>query len=325
MITIKDLAKAAGVSYATVSRALNNRSDVNPQTKAKILQLAKEMGYQPNAIARSLVNQRTNIIALIVPDVSLPFFADLSRSISDAADSAGFTVMVCNTGWNRHKEQEMLQVMQEQRVAGIIIKPTSFYEPGTLEAIDVPLVAFWHPTKDITNFIEVDHRQGSALAVNHLVSRGFKRIGYLGGTESSPANQLRKLTYQQILEENNLEVDHALVSFTGHNIYSGYERLHCLLNTDNPPDAIFCSNDYIALGCLQYLREKGINKEQFGLVGYDDLYFASLPMINLTTVRQPRNILGEKAFEILRQEINNYPVKKPVSILIKPELIERDT
>ncbi len=325
MITIKDVAKAAGVSYATVSRALNNRPDVNEQTRENILRIAQDMGYQPNAIARSLVNQRTNIIALIVPDVSLPFFADLSRSISDAAASAGFTVMVCNTGWNREKEQEMMKIMQEQRVAGVIVKPTGFYEPGTFETIDVPLVAFWHPSQDKTNYVEVDHRQGSRLAVTHLIDRGFKRIAYLGGTESSPANQLRCETYKLVLSENNFEIDPKLISFSGYSIDSGYERLKSLINMDNPPDAIFCSNDYIALGCLQYLREHNITKEQFGLVGYDDLYFASLPMIELTTVRQPRDVLGAQAFELIHKEIKIYPHKELRNILVQPELIERNT
>ena len=131
MITIKDIAREAGVSYATVSRALNNRSDVNEETRLRILAIAERLGYQPNEIARSLVNQKSNVIALIVPDISNPFFADISRSVSDAAEKIGYTTMVSNTGWDPAKEQERLQMMREQRVAGVIIKPTAFYKPGT--------------------------------------------------------------------------------------------------------------------------------------------------------------------------------------------------
>ncbi len=325
MITIKDIAKEAGVSYATVSRALNNREDVKPETRRKVLELAKQMGYQPNAIARSLVNQRTNIIALIVPDVSLPFFADLSRSVSNEAEKAGFTTMVCNTGWNRRKEMEMLSVMQEQRVAGIIIKPTGFYEPGTFDAVDTPLVVFWHPTEDKTNYVEVDHSTGSRLAVKHLIDRGFRHIAFMGGSENSPANQLRRLTYQRVLEENDLELNLEHLSFSGYDMQSGYKRMNALMQQTNRPDAVFCSNDYIALGCLQYLQEHNISREEFGLVGYDDLYFSSLPMIDLTTVRQPREELGKEAFRLLDFEIKHYKDNQPESVILQPELIVRRT
>jgi len=126
MITIKDIAERAGVSYATVSRALNNRSDVSSETRKLIMELASEMGYQPNAIARSLVKRKSMNIALIVPDVSNPFFADITMAVNSAAENAGYTTMVCNTGWDQQKEQEKLRVMVEQRVDGIILKPTGF-------------------------------------------------------------------------------------------------------------------------------------------------------------------------------------------------------
>lgn len=327
MITIKDVAERAGVSYATVSRALNNRPDVNPETRKLVLKVAKEMGYQPNAIARSLVNKQTNIIALIVPDVSIPFFADLSKSVSQAAMEAGYTTMVCNTYWDRDKEREMLGLMQSQQVAGIIIKPTGFYEPGTFDAVNVPLVVFWHPTEDSTNYIEVDHVKGSRLAVENLVKRGFKRIAYLGGRGTSPANQLRLMTYQQVLQENDLPNYNELASFGEFHMDSGYERIREMMNQSVKPDAVFCGNDYIALGVLQYRREHGLSADEFGIIGYDDLYFSSLPMINLSSVSQPRDLLGEKAVELLMEDIDaeEEEERRKRSLLIEPVLKVRET
>jgi LacI family transcriptional regulator len=171
MITIKDIAERAGVSYATVSRALNNRSDVSSETRKLIMELAAEMGYQPNAIARSLVKRKSMNIALIVPDVSNPFFADITMAVNSAAENAGYTTMVCNTGWDQQKEQEKLRIMVEQRVDGIILKPTGFFKPETLEAYNVPIVVFWHAGDDDLSYIEVDHEAGSRMAVQHLVDR----------------------------------------------------------------------------------------------------------------------------------------------------------
>ena len=153
MITIKDIAERAGVSYATVSRALNNRSDVSSETRKLIMELAAEMGYQPNAIARSLVKRKSMNIALIVPDVSNPFFADITMAVNSAAENAGYTTMVCNTGWDQQKEQEKLRIMVEQRVDGIILKPTGFFKPETLEAYNVPIVVFWRRSRTASLYL----------------------------------------------------------------------------------------------------------------------------------------------------------------------------
>lgn len=328
MITIKDIAKKAGVSYATVSRALNNRSDVNEKTRKRIAKLAEEMGYQPNMIARSLVNKKTNIIALIVPDVSNPYFADISRSVSEAAQAEGFTTMVCNTGWDPKKEQEMLHLMEEQRVAGVIIKPTAFYTPGTFEQIRIPLVVLWHPTADKCQYVEINHRKGAELAVEHLISRGFKRIAYLGGQGTSPANQIRQMSWQETLQKHSLPVYPELISQGGFDSQSGYERIVKMSQGRIKPDAVFCGNDYIALGVLQFARERNLKlPEEFGIVGYDDIYFASLPMIRLTTVQQPRDLLGQKAFMLLHEsmEEGSAPGVKAENILLDPILMVRDS
>ena len=326
MITIKDIAERAGVSYATVSRALNNRSDVSSETRKLIMELAAEMGYQPNAIARSLVKRKSMNIALIVPDVSNPFFADITMAVNSAAENAGYTTMVCNTGWDQQKEQEKLRIMVEQRVDGIILKPTGFFKPETLEAYNVPIVVFWHAGDDDLSYIEVDHEAGSRMAVQHLVDRGYKRIAYIGGQETSPSNQIRLLAYQQTLQENGLVVDPKLISFGGFRLESGYERFGKMMQLPKPPDAVFCSNDIIALGVLQYTREHNIRVPQdFGIIGFDDINYASLPQIELSTVSQPRDKLGEESLQALIREMEAFPDRTRQRVLIAPELKIRST
>jgi LacI family transcriptional regulator len=326
MITIKDVAEQAGVSYATVSRALNGRDEVSPSTRARIIAIAQEMGYQPNAVARSLVSQKTSTIALIVPDVANSFFADITMAVHTAAEAGGYTTMVCNTSWNPAKEQEKLQIMVQQRVEGIILKPTAFIRPGSLEALGVPLVLFWHAMDDDLSYIEVDHALGSRLAIEHLLERGYKRIAYLGGVETSPSNQIRLLAYQKCLQEAGLPVDPKLISYGPFRLESGYQRLADLMKLEKRPDAIFCGSDIIAMGALQYARRNNIQVPgDLGIVGFDDVACASLPLIGLTTIEQPRDQLGEAALDALLTEIKQFPQRARQRVMIKPKLKIRST
>ena len=326
MITIKDIAERAGVSYATVSRALNGRPDVNEETRQRIFDLAREMGYQPNAIARSLVKKKSQIIAVMVPDVSNPFFADITMSVNEAADEAGYTTMICNTGWDPVKEQEKLRIMVEQRVDGIILKPTAFIRPGALEALNLPVVLFWHAMPDDLSYIEVDHAYGSRLAVDHLVARGYRRIAYIGGIETSPSNQIRLMTYQKTLQEHALSVDARLISYGPFRQESGYQRIEALLRMPHPPDAVFCGNDIIAMGVLQYMREHKLQvPEDLAIIGFDDISCASLPLVSLSTVSQPRDKLGREALQALLREMDAFPQRTRQRILVEPELKARST
>ncbi len=326
MITIKDIAERAGVSYATVSRALNSRADVSPETRSRILELAKELGYQPNAIARSLVKRKSEMVALIVPDVSNPFFSDITMSVNEAAEEAGYTVVVCNTGWDEKKEADKLRIMQEQRVDGIICKPVNELSEERLKEINVPIVLFWHAQPDDISYIEVDHEAGGKLAVRHLIERGYKKIAYLGGKLTSQSNQIRMDAYKRSLIEGGLEVREEWINNGGFSMESGYQRIGSMFRLSNPPDAVFCGNDIIALGVLQYARDHGLNvPRDFGIIGFDDISYASLPQVRLSTISQPRDKLGRQAFEALLTEMDVYPNHAAQKILVEPELVVRGT
>lgn len=328
MITIKDIAREAGVSYATVSRALNNRDDVNPQTRARIHELAKAMGYQPNRIAQSLVKRGSNTIACVVPDIANPYFGTIAKVISNAAAAAGVSTIISNTGWDPIKENEVLHLVEENRVAGMIIKPTAYYEPGTFSNMGIPVVVFWHPTEDDqSSYIDVDHWRGAELAVDHLIERGFQKIAYVGGVGTSPANQIRQMSWQATLQRHHLQAYPELISQGDFNPKSGYNQIRQIFETSPiKPDAVFCGNDFIAMGILQYTREQGLEVPgKFGIVGYDDMRFSSLPMVNLTTVRQPLDFMGKEAFRLLRENIEGKPAEERQNVLVEPILIVRGT
>ena len=164
------------------------------------------------------------------------------------------------------------------------------------------------------------------MAVQHLIDRGYTRIAYIGGQETSPSNQIRLLAYQQTLQENGMTTDPHLISFGSFNIDGGYQRMQAMVSLSQPPDAVFCGNDIIAMGVLQYAREHKIRiPEDFGIIGFDDISYASLPLISLSTVSQPRNKLGEQALQALLREIDQFPARTRQRILVEPELKIRST
>lgn len=321
MITIKDVAAKAGVSYATVSRALNGREEVSAETRARIITIAQSMGYQPNAVARSLVNKKTSTLALIVPDVANAFFADITMAIHKAAEDSGYTSIICNTDWDPLKEQNKLQVMMQQRVEGIILKPAAFIKPGLLQAMDIPMVLFWHDMDDDLSYIEVNHALGGQIAIRHLIDRGYRRIAYMGGSATSPANQIRQMAAQKSLQEAGLAVHPEWISDGPFSLESGYRRMRDLMTMNPRPDAVFCGSDLIAMGALQYARREGLQVPgDVAVIGYDNVACASLPLISLTTVEQPREELGKAALDALLLEIEQFPQRTRQRILIEPKL-----
>lgn len=326
-VTIKDIAKKIGISYATVSRALNNRAGVNPQTRERVLEAAEKMGYQPNAIARGLVMKSTHTIALVIPDITNPFFPEIVRSAEDEASELGYNTFLCNTNWDIEKEQSYLKLLQEKRVDGIILKPASDSEGNSFNNISVPLVLLDRTSKDDNySCIEVDDRRGGFLATKHLIESGYKRIAFIGGKLDSYSDSQRKEGYRQALLRYKYEIDESLIRNGSFKTKSGYEIMNSLIKEGNVPDAVFAGNDVIALGVMQSAKEHGLNvPEDLGIVGYDDIDCAKLPQIQLTTIAQPKNQIGRYAVELLLSVINERDHKEPRIIILEPELIIRST
>ncbi|KUO75921.1 MAG: hypothetical protein APF77_17220 [Clostridia bacterium BRH_c25] len=326
-VTIKDIAKKIGISYATVSRALNNRAGVNAETREIVLEAAREMGYQPNAIARGLVMKYTNTIALIIPDITNPFFPEIVRSVEDAANEQGYNIFLCNTNWDIEKEQAYLKLLQEKRVDGIILKPASDSEENDFGNITVPLVLLDRTSQnDSYSCIEVDDKRGGFLATKHLIESGYKRIAFIGGKPDSYTDAQRKEGYKQALGRYKYEIDETIIINGSFKTRSGYEIMNDLIKSGNIPDAVFAGNDVIALGVMQSAGENGLKMpEELGIVGFDDIDYAKLPQIQLTTIAQPKYQIGKRAVELLLKEINEKENQKSKIVILEPELIVRST
>lgn len=311
MVTIKDIAREAGVSYATVSRALNNLSGTRDSTALRIKSIAKAMGYQRNTLAAGLVTKRTHTIGFILPEIENPFFTSILNAVSSVADQYNYTVLVCSTGWDVDKEKKELKTLAERRVDGILLYPSSDLssKDGRLDCNGVPWVLYGDlPELDENrpNVIKVDNIQAGRMALAHVMDCGYERLAYLGGPKKSASSVARLLGVKDALAKRGLVLDEKNVTEDKYTINSGYERCLKMLKRTaaRRPDAFICGNDLIAMGAMQAVSEAGYKVgEEIGVIGFDDVPYASLPQIQLSTMRIPCSEMGEVGMLLLLKQI----------------------
>lgn len=326
-VTIKDIAREAGVSYASVSRALSGNRGVSMETSKRILEVAKRLNYSPNGIARHLVNQRSKTLGLILPDISNPFFADIALAVIHTAEKAGYQTILSNTDWEPRTQERQLLLMREQRVDGVILKPVQ--DAGddiAYENLGLPAVLLHYSGSKVVSCVDTDHEYGGYLMTRHLLGCGCRRIAFLGGLPDSRSNLQRLEGYARALRENGLTPDAQLVRHGPFTSENGYALAKEFLQGHTPPDALFCGNDVIALGALQYAQEAGIQVPQsLCIAGFDGISYASLAQIRLTTIRQDRQRMGETATNLLLDAIEGNAAPTVQKILLTPTLLAQAT
>lgn len=318
--TIKDIAEETGVSYATVSRALNNKYGVKPGTREKILAVALARGYTPNGIARGLVRKQTHSIGLIIPDISNPFFPQVASGVEDGAKEKGYSIFLCNTNYESDQEARYLQLLIEKRVDGIILS-SGFQASGTINPLlmgYIPIVSLCTRVENIKNsFVVIDNERGGFIATKHLIEQGYPTVGYIG-TQGQ-----RFKGYLQALEKFNIPFDNRFVFSGDLKRETGYKITKRLIADQHFPRALFVENDLMALGTIQGIKESGLRvPDDIAVVGFDDISFASFPEIGLTTVRQPKYEMGKLAANILLDSIIK-STKEPKKHILEPKLIVR--
>lgn len=311
MVTIKDIAREAGVSYATVSRALNNVSGTKDSTVLRIKSLAKTMGYQRNVLAAGLVTKRSQTIGFILPEIGNPYFTSILSAVTAVADQYRYTVLVCNSDWDLDKEKKLLKTLTERRVDGILLYPSSDLSSndGRLNRINVPLVLYGDVSEfdeKNQNVVKVDNVRAGHMALEHILDCGYQKIAYLGGPGKSASSRARLRGVEEAMRSQGLKIDESNVSEEKYTIKSGYECCLRMLRytTAQRPDAFICGNDLIALGAMQAVSESGFKVgEEIGVIGFDDVPYASLPQIQLSTMRIPCNEMGEVGILLLLKQI----------------------
>jgi LacI family transcriptional regulator len=333
-VNIKDIAKLANVSHTTVSRALNNKSRIRKDTRDKILTIAKNLGYRPNFVARSLVMKRTKTLGLVITNIANPFYTELAQGIEKTATKLGYSIILCSTQSDISTERQYIEMLRSKGVDGIVFSSAHREDPNIVDLAEeeFPIILVnrrtYHPVvKEKVDYVGVNNILGGFLAVEHLIRLGHHRIGMVGGsTESSvglerlEGGKKALLTYG--LEQNN---DYFLEgNFLKR---SGYQRGKEFVKMTAMPTAIFAANDYMALGVYQALLEEGLRvPEDVALIGFNDIEFSSMKGIELSTIGQKKFEMGAIAVEMLVGKIEKREDKfSGREIFLEPELIVRET
>ncbi len=325
--TMKDIAKKAGVSLTTVSRALNNKSDIGKDTRERILAIAHELNYAPNIHARALASGDSKTLGLIVADSANPFYAKLIRGVEDVCSAHGFGVILCNTNEQPDQEVRAHQMLREKRVDGMLITSirTGLLPLRELQQENIPFVLLNRYLESFgVDCVLNDNRQGAYEATVHLCGLGHRRIVHLTGAEQISSVRDRLAGYCQALEEYGIPFDPQLVLQCNLRLEGGYQQAKTIIPTISPrPTAVFAYSDLLAIGVLKALRELGWRVPQdIALVGYDDIEFAPFVDPPLTTVTQLAYEIGQKGTEILLHRISlpEEQVWIPQRIVFQPML-----
>ena len=312
-ITIKEIAKEANVSIATVSMVINKKDqNITEVTRNRVLEVVKKHNYIPNAMAGSLVTQRTHIIGLVLPDITNPFFPGIARGAEDKANEKGYSIIFCNTDDKLEVQEKYIESLTKKMADGIIIAHSSNSEKMSeiLERCKVPIILIDRDfdSENICGKVLVNNSRGAHMAVSYLIEQGYKKIAYLSGPLKTRTAYERLEGYKKALGDNKTQFNEKLVKFGDYRIEWGRNGISELLREKEDFDAIFCGNDLIAIGAMMELKEKGyLIPEDIGVMGYDDIYMASLVEPSLTTVRQPNYQMGYKAMELLEERLKKAP------------------
>lgn len=325
--TIKDVAALAGVSAATVSRALADRPEISGETKEKVRAACRRLGYVPNAAARGLTGRRTNVIGMVVPDVSNPYFSGMATAIERQAAQEGCRLLLSNSMRSEDQELRAIDHFLARQVDGLLvaaISPQSQARHGALIK-GLPCVYLGVNHSEACSYVMTDNTVGAYEATRYLLDLGHRDILFFGGRETSRTRELRvKGFYQAMAEENLPGRDLAAVGDVRQLRQWSYEKALDLFQSGPAPDAIFAFSDITALKIMEAAEERGVRiPRDVSLVGYDNISFAALPRIDLTTVSQRKFRAGEIAVKRLLEQIHG---KKERTVdLLQPELIVRST
>lgn len=308
MPSIRDVAKKAGVSVTTVSRVLNDSNSVTEDTRRKIKRVMTELGYRPNPSARALRNNRTNLIALVIPELVNPYFSTIALGVQDVARQAKLQLILCNSGASDGAELDYLELLPHKQVDGLIVATPSLNpnreSEKRLEQLGrkaYPIVSLGRKVdrkKLDFDSITTDTAVGTREAMLHLLENGHTRIAYFGAPAGVATTRLD--TYKAMLAARGLFVEDALIFATDLTLESGYKLAKTLLALRNRPTAILAVNDMVAIGAILAFQEQGVEiPKEMSVIGFDDIPLASIMRPHLTTVAQPKYDLGRLAAERL--------------------------
>jgi len=327
MTTIRDVAKRAGVAPITVSRVLNNAGYVKSETRQRVEHAAAELHYVPNMLAHSFRSNRTNTLALVVTDITNPFWTTVARGVEDVASAAGYSVFYCNTDESEAKQAQYLAALLRRRVDGVLLAPATS-DGAPVQALlrqKVGVVVIDRRVEGVAvDTVRGDSQGGAYQLVRHLTELGHRRIALLGGPPDLSVSRERAVGYAQALCEVGAPVDPALQLFGAFAVESGRRMMQALLALPVRPTAIFAASNFIAAGALQALRAAGLRTpDDLSVVVFDDLPDPYVTAPQLTVVVQPAYALGQTAAQRLLERIGQPCMEGVCDVVLPVQLIVR--
>jgi len=325
--SIKDIARIAGVSHSTVSRALRKSPLIPAETARRIQTIADELGYRASAVARSLVTRKTEAVGVVVTSIADPFNGEVVAGIEEVANQHGYSVILATSQTDPQREIAVVRSFQERRVDGIVVASSrvgALYLP-TLSEMQIPIVLLnnQHPS-EFVHSVSIDNVDGARQAVNHLIGLGHTRIAYIGDETGLESDTERLKGFEDAMSEARLKIlPELVVRGDGKSEAAAREAFH-LLTMKERPTAIFCYNDMSALGVLNAAAQSGVRvPDELSIIGFDDLFFAALMQPALTTIHQPKKELGHSAMQLLVHLLNGGASEKMQ--IVKGELVVRSS
>ncbi|MCB0112684.1 MAG: LacI family DNA-binding transcriptional regulator [Caldilineaceae bacterium] len=313
MPTVKDVAERAGVSVATVSRTLSGYPHVSPAARDRVLKAVAELNYRPDQVARSLRRRRSNLIGLVVSTIENVFFTELARAAEQSAREFGYNLILCNTDENPQQEATYLSILDQQLVAGVILAPAPgsaghlrpFIESG------LPIVLVNRRLEDVACISITSNDEDAAFqCVQHLIGQGRRRIAAVMGLANVFTTNERLAGYRRALAAANIAFDASLAVSGLASLRGGYDAVRQLMQSENPPDAIFAFNNVMTQGVIIALQEFGIGwPDQIDVAGFGLFEHAHLYRPPLTLIRQPTREMGRMAVEMLLQQVEHGPAE----------------
>lgn len=330
MVTIYDIAAKANVSAMTVSKVINNTGRISEQTRKRVKKVMEELNYIPNSNARSLVLQQTQILSLLITDITNPFYTSLARGAEDSAKKLGYRLLFGNSDEDYDKEQDYVDMILSTRVDGVLFAPAGDHSLKHLEKLrahNIPFVIMDRAVPGMeSDIVSGDSKQGARNLVDYLIGLGHRRIALVNGSLDVSTARLRYQGYAEALQLHGIELDDQLVVHKSYRDYKDEDQLSRLLELTAPPTAIFAANNFLAVGVINALRERGLRvPEDMSVVCFDDLDLSSALDPFLTVAAQPAYQFGAMGIQLLVERIQGSAVPEARKVILPSELIIRSS
>lgn len=329
-MSVKKIAKAAGVSTATVSRVLNGSDKVRESTAKRVMKVVDEMNYRMDHVARRMKVKQTDslVIGLVITDIDNPFFSSVAKGVEDVASKNKLVTMICNTNENPEKERFFLNAMLSEKVSGVIIVPTTGNLDFFHELVEdgFPMVMVDRKPKGLNiDSVSLNNKKGGYEAVKKLITNGHKRIGIVAGIKGLSNTEDRLAGYLQALEEEGIKIEKDLIFYGDYVESGGRKAIDSFMSLDVTPTAIFSTNNLMTLGCIKEIYKRKLSiPGDVAIIGFDDSTWAEALIPPLTTVKQPGYELGVNAAELLIKRLRGGNVNT-IDVVLNPELVVRES